>query len=325
MRRQVSRGARSPSAPSPSANAARQHDTPSFPRREIAQRGTKQVGIGESLIDVDAPSHSAASRYSRKSGVTSLARRPSPSRLASLHRRRAQSAELEQVHLLAEQKSRVDVVDDDGNAGEVFNQVLLDSSTSWPCRPCRTVMPRAMASNCPGARDRLIQALARQQPILAAAPAVGTDEDLLVITRARRGPWRGSPPRRRRRSSRPWRTASIMAAKYSASCSARSARSSAIRAAPPAPPSAPAMTETGAAASGRTMLSLGIAEFLAVLVISRSTSRGLFSACCREFDKDERQASISSQRGSSRTAQARSSLLRKWNPVPLRKSLIARI
>jgi hypothetical protein len=44
---------------------------------------------------------------------------------------------------------------------------------------------------------------------------------------------------------------------------------------------------------------------------SRSTSRGLLSACCRASGRLERQASTSDQIGSSRTAQARSSLLEK--------------
>src|SRR5438309_1207676 len=38
-----------------------QYDTPDLPRREVAERGTEQVSIDESMIDVDARSHSAAS------------------------------------------------------------------------------------------------------------------------------------------------------------------------------------------------------------------------------------------------------------------------
>src|SRR4030095_7895897 len=61
-----------------------QYDTPDLPRREVAECGTEQVGIGESMIDVDARSHSAASscglaRYSLNDGsVTSRARRCNP-------------------------------------------------------------------------------------------------------------------------------------------------------------------------------------------------------------------------------------------------------
>ena len=197
--------ARSSSVPRPSANAAFNTTRQTFQGVRSPSAAPSRFVIGESPIDVDAPSHSAASRYSRKSGVTSFARRPSPNRLASLHRRRAQSAELEQVHFLSEQKSRVDIVDDDRNAGEVFNQVLLDSRQVGLAALVDGDAARDGIELPVGARS-LIQALACEQPVLATAPAVGTDGDLLVICR------HFSPPRghgklgqnRRPRQSKFW-------------------------------------------------------------------------------------------------------------------------
>ena len=88
-----------------------------------------------------------------------------------------QSAEARAGPPLAEQKSRVDVVDDDGNAAE-FSMRCFSTVNNWPAPPCATGDAARDGIELPVGARSLIQALACDS-----VRCRGTDRNPIVICR----------------------------------------------------------------------------------------------------------------------------------------------